>query len=69
MTHYSVHHQQGKRNPLNSHRVEEAVVLPKGHYLQESSYISTTNRGEGEVTSTNQTYFSTVTNQLAKLSE
>ena len=64
-THYSVHLQQGKRKALNSHRVEEAVVLPKGHYLQESSYISTTNRGEGEVRSTNQTYFSTVATQLA----
>jgi len=69
MIHYSVHRQQGKRNQLNSHHVEEAVVFSKGLYLQESSYISTTNRGEGEVTSTNQTYFSTVTGELTTLSE
>ena len=44
----SAHHQQGMRNMLHNHRVEEAVVLPKGHYLQEASYIRKTNRGGRE---------------------
>ena len=47
MTQSSAHRQQGMKNMWNNHHDEEAVVLPKGHYLQEATNISKTNRGEG----------------------
>lgn len=47
MTQSSAHRQQGMKNMQNNHHNEEAVVLPKGHYLQEASNISKTNRGDG----------------------
>lgn len=47
MTQSSAHRQQGMKNMWNNHHDEEAVALPKGHYLQEASNISKTNRGEG----------------------
>ena len=49
MTQSSAHRQQGMKNMWNNHHDEEAVVLPKGHYLQEASNISKTNRGGGTV--------------------
>lgn len=46
MTQSSAHRQQGMKNMRNNHHDEEAVVLPKGHYLQEASNISKTTGGK-----------------------